>query len=160
MHRVVRHHLESCLDRSVLPASRREVEAHLENCPACRQELEEARLTHEWMESLVSESLDAAPGFYQRVRSRVEAEGNKVWPFWQLLPAFSRQLSFAMVTLLLLLSGYFVTLSMTERRGGTSAELLDVPGIRLETPVLNADTHVNRERVMFAIMAPLGVEGD
>lgn len=144
------------MDGTARPAAQREAEDHLENCPACRKEMQEVQLTRKWMEALVTEPLVPSPGFYARVRARVEA-GSRVWPFWQLLPAFSRQLSFAVVTLLLLLSSYFLTLNMTERPRYTSADLFDVPVIRTEAPVFNADTHTNRERVMYAIV---GMEGD
>lgn len=162
MHKIVQKHLEATLDGSLLPVDRRELEAHLERCLDCRQELAEMRQTREWMQALVArEMLAPAPGFYARVRARVEAEAGQVWPFWQLLPVFSRQLGFAVMTLLLLVGVYLVTVQVTEQ-GTTTAELmLEAPVIRTETPALTADAHGNRERVMMAIVAPLGrAEGD
>ena len=96
------------------------------------------------------------PGFYARVQARVEAEKSQVWPFWQLFPAFTQQLGFAVIALLLLLSTYFVTFSQTER-GTAMAELMqNAPIIHAETPALTADPHLNRERVLLVIMTPVG----
>ena len=154
MHKVVQIHLEASLDGSLLPSARRELEAHLEACPSCRQQLEGLRQTREWMKALVTKELLApAPGFYARVRSRVE-EQSQAWPFWQLFPAFSRQLTVAVMMLLLLLGTYFVTLWQTER-GSAIAELIpQAPIIYAETPALTANSHVNRERVLLAIVSP------
>ncbi len=161
MHKEVRTHLEACLDRSLPPSAQRGVENHLRSCPECRQEMEDARLTSEWMQALVTGPMIPAPGFYERVRARIKAEGKPVWPFWQLWPAFSRQLGFAVFTLALLLGSYFFTLRLTEQGGAAAELMLEAPVIRTETPALTADTHTNRERVMLAIVAPLGrVEGD
>lgn len=163
MHNVVQNHLEAYLDGSLLRVERRELDAHLESCGACRQELAEMRQTREWMQALVArEMLAPAPGFYARVRARVEAEAGQVWPFWQLFPAFGRQLRFAALTLLLLVGAYLFTVQQTEQ-GISAAELmlLEAPVIRTETPALTADHHANRERVMMAIVAPMGrAEGD
>ena len=157
MHKVVRTYLEASLDGSLLPSACRELEAHLEACPSCRLEMEELRQTRQWMKALVTKELVApAPGFYARVQARVEAEKSQVWPFWQLFPVFTQQLGFAVIALLLLLSTYFVTLSQTER-GTAMAELMqDASVIHTGTPALTADPHLNRERVLLAILAPAG----
>ena len=162
MHSVVRNHLESYLDGTLLPVMRREVDAHIRECAECRQEVEEGKLTNEWMQALVTELMMPAPGFYARVRSRIEAEGSQIWPFWQLMPVFSRQLSFAVMTMLLLLGGFLFTLRVTEDRPSTVALVQDAPIIRAETPVLNAsDAQSNRQRVMVALVgARTAVEGD
>ncbi len=163
MHPVVRNYLEAHLDGSLLPPARRELESHLRDCATCRKDVEEARLTNEWMQALVTELMMPAPGFYARVRARVESEGSQVWPFWQLMPVFSRQLGFALFATLMLLSGYFFTLRITEDQAhNTVAELmLDAPAIRTEAPALTAaDAHSNRQRVMLALIAPAKAEGD
>lgn len=165
MHRVVETRLESYLDGSLLPAGRREVDSHLEGCSACRQELAELLETHEWMQVLVTnEPLAPAPGFYNRVRSRIETERMRpAWPFWQLFPALGRQLAFAMIVLTILLGAYAVALNHTERgRGNDAAEIaLESPVMRAETPTLTGDSYANRERVMRAIVTPVSAtQGD
>ena len=128
---------------------------HLEACPGCRRELEELRQTRQWMKVLVTKELVApAPGFYARVQARVDAEKSQVWPIWQLFPVFTQQLGFALITLLLLLSTYFVALRQTERGTATAELMQNAPMIHAETPVLTADAHVNRERVLMAILTP------
>ncbi len=157
MHKVVRTYLEASLDGSLLPSARRELEAHLEACPSCRLELEALGQTRQWMRALVTKELVApTPGFYARVQARVEAEKSQIWPFWQLFPAFTQQLGLAVMALLLLLSTYFVTFSRTERGTATAALMQDAPIIHAETPALTADSHVNRERVLLAILTPAG----
>ncbi len=161
MHREVRDHLESLLDGNLLPAGRRELESHLRDCAGCRKQVEEAGLTSRWMRTLVSEPVMPAPGFYARVRARVDAERSQVWPFWQLMPAFSQQFAYALAMMLFLASSYFFTLRLTENQANIAEIMLDAPAIRTEAPPLTSDTHSNRERVMVALMAPLGrVEGD
>ncbi len=155
MHNLVRTYLEASLDGSLLPSACRELEAHLEACPGCRRELEELRQTRQWMKALVTKELVApAPGFYARVQARVDAEKSQVWPIWQLFPVFTQQLGFALITLLLLLSTYFVALRQTERGTATAQLMQDAPMIHAETPALTADAHVNRERVLMAILTP------
>lgn len=162
MHRVVQDHIEAYLDGNLLPVVRRELEGHLNECPSCREQMEEVRQTHRWMRVLIQEEpVMPAPGFYARVRLRVEAETTRrSLPFWQLFPAFGRQLGFAMMLLAVLLGACFFTLRHTERK--TMADLIpDAPAIRTETPTLTSDNNANRERVMRAIVTPLGsMEGD
>ncbi len=166
MHKAIVDYLEAYLDGSLLPVHERELDAHLEGCPSCRQEMSEMRQTREWMQALVSKQMLApSPGFYARVLARVEAVeaqvGQVAWPFWQLFPAYGQQLRFALLTLLLLVSVYWVTVQRTEPGFMTAEIMMDAPVIRTEAPALTGDQHANRERVMMAIIAPLGrVEGD
>lgn len=166
MHSVVQNHIEGYLDGHLLPAARREVESHLQSCPTCEREVAEARQTHEWMQLLVAEQpLAPAPGFYARVCARVEAQQESRVSVWgSLFPVFSRQLGLAAAMLALVMMSFFVTISQTEKhqtRLTADEMIMDAPAIQAETPALTADTHSNRERVMRAIVAPLGsVEGD
>ena len=155
MHNVVRTYLEASLDGTLLPPAHRELEAHLEACLGCRREVEELRQTRQWMKALVTKEMVApTPGFYARVQARVEAQKSQVWPFWQLFPTFNQQLGFALMTLLLLLSTYFVTLRQTERGTATAELMQDASVIYTETPALTADPHLNRERVLLALLTP------
>ena len=162
MHSVVRSHLESYLDGSLRPASRAGLEAHLRGCDGCQKELEEARTTKEWMQTLVAEPGLPLPGFYQRVRARVQAEAGQVWPFWQLMPAFGQQLGYAVAMTLLLAASYLFTVRLTESQSTVAELMLDAPTMRTEAPALTAaDSQKNRQRVMRALIAPASkVEGD
>ena len=161
MHSVVRTHLESYLDGSLRAAARAELEAHLGGCAGCRQAVAEIGETKQWIEVLVTEPAMPAPGFYQRVRARVQAEAGQVWPFWQLMPAFGRQLGYSVAMTLLLASSYFLTLRLTEHQNTVAELMLDAPAIRAEAPAFTNDVHANRERVMLALVDPPGkVEGD
>lgn len=169
MHKAVQIHIEGYLDGKLLPATRCEVESHLNACPSCKREVAEVRETHQWMQLLVAESAAAdlapAPGFYARVCARVEAEQASRVSIWgTLFPVFSRQLRVAAVALALILMGFLITISQTEKPAPqlTADEMImEAPAIRAETPALTADTHSNRENVMRAIVAPVSsVEGD
>jgi anti-sigma factor RsiW len=161
MHRVVETHLESYLEGTLRVIDRREVEKHLDGCPACRGEVAELRQAHEWMQLLAAaEPLAPAPGFYNRVRLRIEAANAlRAWPFWQLLPAFGRQLAYATMVLVLLAGAYVFTFQRTEQRAASNA-IVDTL-LRGDAPTLSADSHANRERAMQSIVTPVSaVEGD
>ncbi|MGH8248806.1 MAG: anti-sigma factor family protein [Gammaproteobacteria bacterium] len=162
MHSVVKDNLESYLDGSALPSIRRGMEAHLNTCSSCRKEMEEARMTNEWMRALVTELVMPAPGFYARVRARIQSEGSQIWPFWQLVPAFSRQMGFAVAMMLILLSSYFFAVQITHPSRSPESDFARLDRvIHREAPAMTADTHANRERAMQAIVAPLSrAEGD
>ncbi len=159
MHKVVQSQIEAYLDGTLLPLERREVESHLRGCAECRREMEAVEQTRGWLRLLVLEEPQApAPGFYARVRQRVESEeARRAWPFWQLFPGptVTRQLAYALIMLLVLLGSYVFTLEQTEPVPAVEV-MLDAPVIRAETPPLTSDTQANRERVMRAIVLPLG----
>lgn len=156
MHSEVRDNLEAYLDGSLMPIKRMEVEAHLRSCEGCRKEIEEAKLTDEWVKALVTELVMPAPGFYARVRARVQAEGRQVWPFWQMVPTFGRQLGYAVAMTLLVATGYLFSIRLTEDRSVLEALMLEAPAIHSEAPLFKSgEVHANRERVMVALIAPL-----
>ena len=121
----------------------------------------EAKLTNEWMDALVTELMMPAPGFYARVRSRIQSEGRQVWPFWQLVPAFGRQMAYALGMMILAASGYLVSVRMAEERSTVASLALESPAIHSEAPNFTTDEHVNRERVMMALITQArSAEGD
>lgn len=161
MHKVVQIHIEEYLDGTLLPVYRREVESHLEACPHCEEEVAEARRAREWMQLLVPEQpLAPAPGFYARLRNRVEVEKERRASWLLGFPVFTRQLGYAMMMLLVLLSGFFLTVWQTESAPTATEVIMEAPVIRAETPPLTSDRHTNREQVMQAIVAPVSMEGD
>lgn len=163
MHRVVKNNLESYVDGTLLPVRRREVESHLDGCRLCRGEVDELRLTREWMRALKpDETLSPAPGFYNRVRLRIvegEEAARRAWPFWQLLPAFGRQLAYAVVALAMLVGAYVVTFQRTEQQAASQVVVNTL--VRTDAPVFTSDNQANREHAMQAIVTPVSaVEGD
>jgi len=93
------------LDRRASPADRREVEAHLAACGACRTRAEEFRRLWAVIDELPAE--EPSPAFDARLRARLAAEPARpsVWSW--LLP--SPRLAFA-VSLLLALSVWISSL--------------------------------------------------
>ena len=81
------------------------IEQHLVSCPGCRTAVEQMLAHQQLLRQLRSPGPCApAPGFYARVMQRIEAQrASSIWSIF-LQPAFSRRLSFASVTLLVLLS--------------------------------------------------------
>lgn len=81
------------------------IEGHLAVCEPCRRAIEEMR-SHQLLirELRGPAEVGPAPGFYARVRMRIDARrADSIWSIF-LQPAFSRRLSFASLALLLVLS--------------------------------------------------------
>jgi anti-sigma factor RsiW len=162
MHRVVETNIEAYLDGTLATPERREMESHLRACTKCATEVDEARRTHEWMETLIAPPQAPGPDFYARIRMNIEAESERRENgLAGLFPVFGRQLSMAVVMLLLLLCGFLLTVYHNEQRNAT--DILLQSQAQAETPPLNASNNpqMNRELVMRAIVAPVSAsEGD
>jgi anti-sigma factor RsiW len=109
MHAAVLDRLEEYLSGVLTPAEHREVEAHLNNCDSCR---EEVRSMQEFSECLVAlrpeESVDPSPGFYAGILKQVERQ-SAVPTFASLFSwhfAFGRRLAFASLLMLAVLGSY------------------------------------------------------
>jgi anti-sigma factor RsiW len=112
MHAAVMEGLEDYLSGSLNPAGRKRIEAHLEQCEMCREEvtaMEEASLLFQEMRS--GEAIGASPGFYARIMDRVEEQ--KPAPSLANLFAFDlaigRRLAFASLLTLAVLGSYLVS---------------------------------------------------
>jgi len=93
--------LIACMDGRASSTERREVEAHLADCGACRTRAEEFRLL--WGVLDEAPQLEVSPAFDARLRARIAAElpGQSLWAW--LVP--SPRLALA-VSLLLVLSAW------------------------------------------------------
>jgi len=116
MHAVVMDSLEEYLSGTLLPAQLREIEAHLNICEMCRQEVAGMQEVSQWFGALKSdpelaEELTPAPGFYAKVMREV---GNRqtVPSFAGLFAlnfAFGRRLALASLLTLAALGSFLVS---------------------------------------------------
>src|SRR5580658_8204069 len=73
MHSVVMESLEEFLAGTLEPAERQAMERHLSDCGQCREEVHGMQAVSLLFSSFrTEEALDPAPGFYARVKQRVE----------------------------------------------------------------------------------------
>ena len=109
MHAVVMESLEEFLAGSLKPAAQREIEAHLNACDSCRDEIRAMQEVSQWFLSLRSEEVvGPAPGFYAKALDRVRE--TKAVPslvnMFGLDFAWGRRLIFASLLTLAVLGSY------------------------------------------------------
>jgi anti-sigma factor RsiW len=112
MHLVVLENLEEYLSGVLEPAVRKKIEAHLDTCRHCRQELRGFEDVSLLFGSLRSENaLDASPGFYARVMTEVSVQAARpsFANLFSLDLAFGRRLVFASLLTLAVLGSYLVS---------------------------------------------------
>jgi predicted anti-sigma-YlaC factor YlaD len=116
--------LEEYLTGSLAPVAQREIEAHLETCKTCREEIHGMQDVSQMLVSLRSaEPFDPSPGFYAGVRQHV-ANQKSTPSFASLFGmdlAFGRRLVFASLLMLAVLGSYLVS-SEIAFQGGPSPE--------------------------------------
>lgn len=105
MHEPLIDGLEEYLAGAARGARLAAIENHLAGCRSCRLAVAEMRAHQQLFQQLRSpEECCPAPGFYARVRQRIEARRTaSIWSIF-LEPAFSRRLSYASLALLAVLS--------------------------------------------------------
>ncbi len=107
MHEPIRANLEAYLDNP--SGASGEFQSHLDNCPECKNQIVELSRQSRMLQSLRMPEVEAAAGFYARVRERVDAEA-KPSVFAMLLDtAFGRPIAVASAAMVLLLASYIVT---------------------------------------------------
>jgi anti-sigma factor RsiW len=117
--------LEEYLSGTLKPAVRRDIEAHLNNCEACRDELASMQEISTLFREMVvpQESFEVSPGFYNRVMRQVG--GRTAVPafasLFSLDLAFGRRVVFASLLVLAALGGYLVSRE-SEFPGGPSPD--------------------------------------
>lgn len=112
MHGVLMENLEEYLAGALEPAAIREIEAHLTQCAACREEVEGMRQVSDWIGALrIEQPMEPPPGFYARVMQ--EVGDRKPAPTFSSLFAldfaFGRRVAFACLLTLAVLGSYLVT---------------------------------------------------
>jgi anti-sigma factor RsiW len=124
MHPVIIENLEEYIAGTLLPGHHREFEAHLQTCPACRDEVRgmkemSALFTALRPEEAVSPSL----GFAARVMEGISQR--RVPSFWSWLsldPGFGRRVVFASLVTLAVLGSYLVSREAGYASGPPSPE--------------------------------------
>ena len=112
MHAVVMDSLEEYLAGALKPAAQREIEAHLNACDACREEIRTMQDVSQLFVSLrPEETASPAPGFYARVMAQVSERKAvpSVANVFGLGFAFGRRLIFASLLTLAVLGSYLVS---------------------------------------------------
>jgi anti-sigma factor RsiW len=107
MHRRVRDQIESVLSGSKLDGS---CERHLEDCEECKEEVGAMREHAALLRALSAPpGFEPRPGFYARVRERIEAQTPA--SIWNLFfeSAFARRVAIASVAFTLLIGIYLVS---------------------------------------------------
>ena len=109
MHQPIRDNLEDYLKGSTRQVPQA-FHAHLVACEECASELRLLETQANMLRSLRSvEDVGPSPGFYARVRERIEDQGKaSIWSVF-LQPSFGRRLAIASATLVVLLGTYLVT---------------------------------------------------
>ncbi len=110
MHAVVMESLEDYLAGSLEPSEVRAIEAHLNNCDRCREEIRGMQEVSLLFSSLKSEAgLEASPAFFSGVMRQTGAarSGPSFASFFDL--AFGRRLVFASLLTLAVTGSYLVT---------------------------------------------------
>ena len=126
MHAVVMESLEEYLSGALKPEAHRDIEAHLNLCEPCRQEMAGMLEISQLFGAFTpQEKLEPAPGFYARVMQQVG--GRKAVPsfasFFALDVAFGRRLVFASLLTLAALGSFLVSRE-AEYPSGSSPEVV------------------------------------
>jgi predicted anti-sigma-YlaC factor YlaD len=112
MHSVVKERLEEYLGGALAPAALHQIEAHLNACKDCREEVTSMQEVRQLFSSLRAEdAVTPSAGFYVRVLEQVGAEQREL-SFASLFAldfAFGRRLVFASLLTLAVLGSYLVS---------------------------------------------------
>jgi anti-sigma factor RsiW len=113
MHAVVMDSLEEYLAGALEPAKLRAIEAHLNGCGSCREQVRSMEATSAWFGSLRSEEeVPVSAGFYASILRKVDEQQAVAPSFASLFSldlAFGRRLVFASLLTLAVLGGYLVS---------------------------------------------------
>jgi len=146
MHEPLKERIEEYLqgDRQ-LP----EVEQHLQDCHACKTEVQAMMDHSRLLQSLkVSEEAEPAAGFYARVLNRIDVQSKtSVWNIFS-ESLFAKRLSYASLTLLVLLGTYLVTTTEREQPLATSAPEAILAGDEQQARPVGNDPQKDREAVL------------
>src|SRR5262245_3569090 len=110
MHQIIQDGLEDYLASSAASGTSARIDAHLRDCPECREEVALMREMSDMFSSLRSPDPPVpAPGFYARVSNLIEKQQpQSPWMFF-LEPAFGRRLALASLLLLAALGTVLVS---------------------------------------------------
>jgi predicted anti-sigma-YlaC factor YlaD len=112
MHAVVMESLEEYLVGVLEPAALRDLEAHLNTCQMCREEVQSMREVSRMFGTLrvqETESLEVMPGFFSKVMDGVTQQKTASTGLFGMDWFFGRRLVFASLLTLAVLGGYLVS---------------------------------------------------
>ena len=146
MHTILNQNLEKYLEGRLSADVQASLDAHMSECSSCRTELDEMLESHQLLSVFaVTEddpALEPTPGFSIKVLQSIDAAGRPA-PWWMAFPQslqMFRQVALAAVLLVVLASGYVLTLQTTS--ASTTAELLvDMPSYRQAPAALFTHQH-------------------
>ena len=111
MHAAVLDRLEEYLSGTLNPAARLRIEAHLNSCEACREELQSMRELSDCLAFLrPEETVTPSPGFYAGIVHQLQRQPAPTFTSlfsWQ--SAFGRRMAFASLLMLAILGSYLWT---------------------------------------------------
>lgn len=125
MHPVIEKGLEDYVAGTLLPANRREFDAHLESCQECRQEIREMMDISEMFQSLrTEETVAPSPAFTARVMAGIrERRPASLWGMF-FDPDFGRRVVFASLVTLAVLGSYLVSRETQYTVGPASPDVI------------------------------------
>jgi anti-sigma factor RsiW len=111
MHPVIIENLEEYLSGALLPAVLRDFEAHLQTCPACRDEVRGMQdVSTLFAELRPVEAIQPPPAFVAQVMERAAlSRAPSFWSLFSLDPGFGRRVVFASLLTLAVLGSYLVS---------------------------------------------------
>ncbi len=150
MHQIIQYGLEDFLAGSAGDDGRLRIEAHLQECPECRQEVQAMREMSDLFSSLRSpEPPIPAPGFYARVSNRIEAQRSP--SFWGafLEPVFGKRLALASLLLLATLGTVLMSRETDEYTAGPTPEM--ILAVERDAPAMESGPAVDRDQMLFTL---------
>lgn len=151
MHGLIKERLEEHLLGAPQKKIPLEVEQHLRECEACRDEVNWMQEQSQMLRVLSApkdQDLDLSPGFYARVLDRIETQQSQ--SVWSLLldPIFTRRLVATSLTLAMLLGGY---LAFTEAGGAPPMNAEAIMAVQEHPPGLGQDRQRDRDITLVTL---------
>jgi anti-sigma factor RsiW len=149
MHPVILESLEDYLAGVLAPAEKQRLDAHLETCDRCRQELKGMQEISTLFASLVpGEAVEPAPGFAARVMQQVgQRSSTSIWSLFTLDLAFGRRVVFVSLLTLAILGSYLVTRETEYAAGPPSPEAI----MALDQSVPEPGQSADRDRMLVTL---------
>ena len=151
MHRPARGHLEEFLAASEAGKVAGDLDSHLEGCERCRREAEEMADQARMLRLLgTDEEIEPLPGFYARVLDTLEARRSiGTWAMFA-DPGFARRLTYAALTLVVILGSYLVYLERGPQHDASGPVRL-MAAEPLGRTHVGADPQRDRELVLVSL---------
>jgi len=152
MHHVIQEGLEDFLTDAMDRENRIRMEAHLKECSACRQEVEQMREMSGLFSTLRSPDPPVpAPGFYARVASQIENQ--QPVSFWSELfePVFGRRLALASLLVLPTFGTVLMSRETEEYANGPSPEM--ILAAEQDSPAIQSGPMFNRDQMLYTLVS-------